>query len=51
MINVARASLEELPIDYQDFLSTGKLPRWEKGHSLAIRFRKLNRTSNATYET
>ncbi len=51
LTNVARSSLEELLIDYQDFLRTNKLPMWEKDHRLVIRFRELNRTPNATYQT
>jgi four helix bundle suffix protein len=51
LTNVARASLEELKIDYQDFLRTNKLPIWDINHRLTIRFRELNKTPNATYET
>lgn len=51
LTNVARASLEELLIDYQDFLRTNKLTLWDKNHKLVVRFRELNRTPNATYET
>jgi len=51
LTNVARASQEELLIDYQDFLRTNKLPIWDKNHRLALRFREINRTPNATYET
>lgn len=51
LTNVARASLEELLIDYQDFLRTNKLPLWHKEHRLVMRFRELNRTPNATYDT
>lgn len=51
LTNVARASLEELMIDYQDFLRSNKLKLWEKDHRLVVRFRELNRTPNATYET
>lgn len=51
LTNVARASLEELLIDYEDFLRTRRLPRWDKNHKLAVRFRELNRTPNATYQT
>jgi four helix bundle suffix protein len=50
LTNVARASLEELLIDYEDFLRTRKLV-WDKEHRYTVRFRKLNRTPNATYET
>ena len=49
LTNVARASLEELKIDFQDFLRTSKLPIWDKEHKLTIRFRALNRTPIATY--
>lgn len=51
LTNVARASLEELLIDYEDFLRTNKLPKWDKEHKLIVRFRELNRTPNATYQT
>jgi four helix bundle suffix protein len=51
LTNVARASLEELQIDYEDFLRTKKLPLWEKEHRLVNRLRELNRTPNANYET
>lgn len=51
LTNVARASLEELMIDYQDFLRTNKLKQWGKEHSLVARLRELNRISNPTYET
>jgi len=51
LTNVARASLEELKIDYQDFLRTNKLPIWNKDHKLTTRFREINKTPNATYET
>lgn len=51
LTNVARASLEELMIDYEDFLRTQKLPLWDKNHRLTIRFRELNRTPDANYQT
>lgn len=50
-MNVAKASLEELMLDYEDFLRIRKLPIWEKEHRLTERFRELNRTPNATYQT
>src|ERR1041384_4533511 len=46
LTNVARASLEELLIDYKDFLRTKKLKLWEKEHRLVSRLRELNRTSD-----
>ncbi|MDR1676199.1 MAG: four helix bundle suffix domain-containing protein [Tannerella sp.] len=51
LANVAKASLEELLIDYEDFLRTRNLPVWGIEHHLTARFRELNRTSGATYQT
>jgi four helix bundle suffix protein len=51
LTNVARASLEELLIDYEDFLRTQRLPRWEKDHRLVNRLRELNKNPNASYAT
>lgn len=52
LTNVARASLEELQIDFQDFLRTRKLPIWEKNHRLVNRLREINRsTPNSNYQT
>ncbi len=51
LTNVARASLEELLIDYQDFLRTNQLKEWDKDHRYVQRFKELNRTPNATCET
>lgn len=33
LINVARASLKELREDYEDYLLSHNLPRWQKGHA------------------
>ena len=33
LTNVAKASLEELLIDYEDYLRVRNLPQWDKGHS------------------
>lgn len=52
LTNVARASLEELQIDYEDFLRTRKLPIWGKDHRLVARVRELNKSNPIpTYET
>ncbi|WP_026954122.1 four helix bundle suffix domain-containing protein [Algoriphagus vanfongensis] len=52
LTNVAQASLEELLIDYEDFLRTQKLPIWGKDHRLVARVRELNKsTPTPTYET
>jgi four helix bundle suffix protein len=49
LTNVARASQEELLIDYQDFLRNNKLKEWPADHPYAIRLRELNRQP-ASYE-
>jgi four helix bundle suffix protein len=51
LINVARASLEELLVDYQDFLRVRDLRLWAKDSKEAIFVRKLGNKSNTTYET
>ena len=51
LTNVARASLEELKKDYEDFLRTRKLTLWDKDHKLSLRLRELNKTPDANYET
>ena len=51
LTNVARASLEELLLDYEDFLRTKKLTLWEKDYRLVTRLRELNKTTDANYET
>jgi len=52
LTNVARASLEELQLDYEDFLRTNKLPLWDKEHRLVTRLRELNKSiPNPTYNT
>ena len=52
LTNVARASLEELQIDFEDFLRKNKLRRWEVNHPTTTQLRHLNKTTaNASYET
>lgn len=52
LTNVARASLEELQLDYEDFLRTHRLPLWDKNHRLADHLRALNKSVPApTYDT
>ncbi|HLX63754.1 MAG TPA: four helix bundle suffix domain-containing protein [Planctomycetota bacterium] len=50
LTNVARASLEELLIDYQDFLRARKLRLWTKDSKEALYVRKLGSRNDATYE-
>jgi four helix bundle suffix protein len=51
LTNVARASLEELLIDYQDYLRVRDLMLWDKNSPEALYVRKLGKTENETYET
>jgi len=51
LVGVARASLEELLVDYQDFLRQRGLPLWDKGHAQAQTIRKLAYAKNRSYKT
>jgi hypothetical protein len=51
LTNVARASLEELLVDYQDFLRVRGLPIWPKDSREAQYVRQLGRKTPITYET
>lgn len=51
LINVARASLEELLVDYQDFLRVRDLRIWDKDAKEAQYVRNLGRQAKVTYET
>ncbi len=51
LVSVARASLEELLLDYQDFLRQRDLPLWGKNHPNAQKIRKLAYASNRSYMT
>ncbi len=51
LVSVARASLEELLLDYQDFLRQNGLPLWEKDHPQAVEVRKLAYRTNRSYTT
>jgi four helix bundle suffix protein len=51
LVGVARASLEELLLDYHDFLRQRKLPLWQKNHLQAQKIRKLAYASNRSYMT
>jgi restriction system protein len=51
LIGVARASLEELLIDFQDFLRQKGLPLWGKDHGQAQAIRKLAWAKNRSYRT
>jgi four helix bundle suffix protein len=51
LTNVARASLEELLLDYQDYLRTRDLTLWEKQSREALFVRKLGASPDTSYET
>jgi len=51
LVSVARASLEELLFDYQDFLRQRNLPLWGKEHPKAKKIRNLAYASNRSYMT
>jgi len=51
LTNVARASLEELLIDYRDFLKIRNYEEWNKDHLYVKRLRELNRQTPLTYDT
>jgi four helix bundle suffix protein len=51
LTNVARASLEELLIDFEDFLRVRDLKIWSKDSTEAMFVRKLGDRSGTTYET
>ena len=50
LIGVARASLEELLLDFQDFLRQHSLPLWPKEHPQAREVRALAYRSYLTYK-
>ena len=51
LVNVARASLEELLEDYRDFLRLRGAVLWDKNSREALFVRKLGADGDATYET
>jgi len=50
LINVARASLEEVLIDYEDYLRVRNLLKWDKNSKEALFVRKLSRQPSVTFE-
>lgn len=51
LVGVARASLEELLIDYEDFLRQHNLPIWAKQSDQVRAIRELAYRSDKTYQT
>jgi len=51
LVGVARASLEELLLDCNDFLRHHSLPLWDKDHPKAKEVRRLARLADRSYRT
>jgi len=51
LMGVARASFEELLVDFQDFLRQKNLPLWGKDHEQALKIRALAHDKNRSYTT
>lgn len=51
LIGVARASLEELLTDYEDYLRQRHLETWDKDHPTAQRVRAMAYETNRSYES
>lgn len=51
LTSVARASLEELLLDYEDFLRQHHLPLWPKDHPQALAIRRIAYASNRSYQS
>jgi hypothetical protein len=51
LVGVARASLEELLLDFEDFLRQRGLSLWGKGHPTAQVVRHLAYENNGSYST
>jgi four helix bundle suffix protein len=51
LVGVARASLEELLLDFQDYLRRHRLPLWGKEHPKAKQVRGLCYRDNRSYST
>ncbi|MBI5762110.1 MAG: four helix bundle protein [Planctomycetes bacterium] len=51
LVGVARASLEELLLDYEDFLRQRGMPLWAKDSREAVFVRKLASKKDRSYET
>lgn len=51
LIGVARASLEELLLDYEDYLRQNNLHLWNKNHPKSLAIRNLSYKSDKSYTT
>jgi four helix bundle suffix protein len=51
LMGVARASLEELLVDYKDFLRVRGLPLWDKNDERALEVRKIGKAENRSFKS
>ena len=51
LVTVARASLDELLLDFEDFLRQRGLNKWDKNDERVLKIRQLAYTENRTYKT
>jgi len=51
LVGVARASLEELLLDFEDYLRQHSLALWDQDHPKAVAVRKLAYAPNRSYST
>ncbi|HET6401333.1 MAG TPA: four helix bundle suffix domain-containing protein [Candidatus Kapabacteria bacterium] len=51
LTNVARASMDELLLDYEDFIRVRNLQKWDKDSKEALFVRELGRQDGVTFET
>jgi len=51
LIGVARASLEELLLDYKDYIRTNNIPLWGKDDPQVLQIRALGKLKNRSYMT
>jgi len=51
LVDTARGSLEELLLDYKDFLRQRRLPLWGKDHPKALAVRRMAYAENRSYMT
>jgi four helix bundle suffix protein len=51
LMGVARASLEELLVDYKDFLRVNGLPLWDKKDPRVLEIRKIGKAENRSYKS
>lgn len=51
LVNVARASLDELLLDYEDFLLQRGLPMWDKDDPQAVKVRAVGKSDTPTAKT